>query len=340
MLKKISIVVACRNEEDHVVNMIKSVENSLYPLENIEVIIVDGMSQDNSIENINKYALESKLTIKTLKNIKSKTPYAFNLGIKEASGDYIVISGARFVFSSNYFQVIHEVLEKQNEVGCVGGRIINVYSNKISEIISEAMASPFGMGFGNFRTIEEDTFVDTVTPPAFRKEIFEEVGLFDERLTRNQDDDFSYRLIKKGYKILLKSNISIHYTVRASFQKLFKQFKQYGYWKVFVNKKHKTITTYRQVFPLLFLISLILLPLLGFVSNYFFIFFIIELLIYLFLSVTFAIKKNNLHFSTIIKFVCTCLILHLSYGLGYLEGIIHFLVLNKKPASKNEELSR
>lgn len=340
MIKKISIVVACRNEENNISNLLKSVEQSDYDVEKIEILIVDGMSDDTTVNKVREYQKSSQLTIFLLENKKQKTPYAFNIGIKNASSNIIIIAGARFVFSSNYFTVVEDVLNNNKYVGCVGGRIINIFENKTSEVITRAMSSSFGIGFGNFRTVNEDKFVDTVTPPAFRKEIFKEIGYFDERLTRNQDDDFSYRLVKAGYKILLKANISFEYVVRASFKKLYKQYKQYGYWKVFVNKKHKTVTTLRQLFPLLFVLSLIALPLLSLLFPIFFIFLGVELSLYLLLNAIFAFKDNKFNVINLLKQMYTCSILHVSYGLGYLEGIIDFIILNKQPNSKNEELSR
>lgn len=339
-MKNISIVVACRNEENNILNLLKSVEKSDYDIAKIEVLVVDGMSDDATVDKIKEYQHTSKLAIVLLENKKQKTPYAFNIGIKKASSDIVIIAGARFVFSSNYFTVVEDVLNNHKNIACVGGRIINIYENKTSEIISQAMASTFGIGFGNFRTVTEDKFVDTVTPPAFRKEIFDEIGYFDESLTRNQDDDFSYRLIKAGYKILLKANISFEYVVRASFNKLFKQYKQYGYWKVFVNKKHKTVTTLRQLFPSLFLLSLAVLPLLGFIFPIFFVLLSVELALYFTLNFVFAFKDNTFNIVNLVKQMYTCTVLHTSYGLGYLEGVVDFLILNKEPNSKNEQLSR
>lgn len=335
----VSVVIPCRNEVNYIEKVIQSIFENEYPSDLIEVLIVDGMSTDGTIELLHE--LQRKYTqISLIVNQKQKTPFAFNLGIKQSKGDVVMICGARFILSKNYINEIVSVLNNHPEVGCVGGRIINIYENATSEIISKAMASKFGVGFNNFRTITNDVFVDTVTPPAFRKSIFDELGYFDERLTRNQDDDFSYRIIKEGYKILLKSNISFQYFVRASFSKLFKQYRQYGYWKVFVNKKHKTVTTLRQLFPLFFLISILLFPILIMINSKFSYPFLLELTTYVVLNFIFSLKTNGLNFIHIFKQMYTCFILHISYGFGYLEGIIDFLILNTNPSGKNETLSR
>lgn len=334
-----SIVIPCRNEIDHIEEVLQSIYENDYPRDLIEVLIVDGISNDGTRELLAK--IQGKYgQIEIIDNPKQKTPFAFNLGVKAAQGDIVMICGARFVLSENYIKEIVTVLNNQPEVGCVGGRIINRYENPTSEIISKAMSSKFGVGFNNFRTVQKDIYVDTVTPPAFRKTIFEELGYFDERLTRNQDDDFSFRIIKAGYKILLKSNISFEYFVRASFSKLFKQYRQYGYWKVFVNKKHKTVTTLRQLFPLFFVISLLLFPILILINRIFEYLFYVELLAYFLLNFIFSLETNRLNIISVFKQMFACFILHLSYGIGYTEGIIDFLIFDKQPNKTNETLSR
>jgi cellulose synthase/poly-beta-1,6-N-acetylglucosamine synthase-like glycosyltransferase len=335
----VSVVIPCRNEINYIEEVLRSIYENDYPSDLIEVIVVDGMSNDGTREIFPE--LENKYPqVSIIDNLDQKTPFAFNLGIKQAKGDIVMICGARFLLSKNYIREIVNVLNNQSEVGCVGGKIINVYENANSEIISKAMASKFGVGFNNFRTIDKDVYVDTVTPPAFRKSIFDELGYFDEDLTRNQDDDFSFRLIKAGYKILLKSNISFKYYVRASFNKLFKQYRQYGYWKVYVNKKHRTVTTLRQLFPVLFLLSFPLFTILTLMNIHFVYVFILEIGCYTLLSFIFAFQTNGCNFIHVFKQMYTCVILHFSYGLGYLEGILDFLILNKRPNKKNETLSR
>ncbi len=336
----VSITIPCRNEIKYISNLLNSILESDYDRNLIEVFVVDGMSDDGTRELIEKNYLSKYKNIKILDNYKQKTPYAFNIGIKKSLGEIVIILGARHIISKNYISEVVECLSQSEEIGCVGGVVRNIYENKTSEVISKAMASPFGIGFNNFRSITEDAYVDTIGSPAFRKSVFDEIGFFDENLTRNQDDDFSFRLIKSGYKILLKSSISIQYYVRASFDQLFKQYKQYGYWKVFVNKKHRTVTTLRQLFPLLFILSFPLFFLLIFLNSKFIYIFLIEMSSYLVLNFIFAFRINKFDIFQISKQMYTCLILHVSYGLGYFEGIIDFLILNKTPNQKNETLSR
>jgi hypothetical protein len=195
--------------------------------------------------------------------------------------------------------------------------------NKTSEIIGKAMSSPFGVGNAHFRTGQKDGLVDTVAFGAYRKEVFESVGYFDEDLARNQDDEFNYRLLKNNFKIYLSKKIISSYYVRASFKNLFRQYFQYGFWKVYVNKKHRTITTLRQLIPSLMVSTLILGFVFSFLNMFFALLFATEIILYLIGSCWFASKKAN-NLKQLFAIIFTFLILHTSYGIGYLYGVLKF----------------
>jgi hypothetical protein len=224
-------------------------------------------------------------------------------------------------------------------LGCTGGVVQNIYENKTGKIIGMAMSSLFGVGDAHFRTGTKEGYTDTVAFGAYLNKVFREIGYFDEALSRNQDDEFNYRLVKHGFKISLRKNIRSRYFVRGSFKKLFRQYFQYGYWKVFVNKKHNTITTFRQLIPLIFVIFLFLGIIVSFIDPLLRILFVMSFIFYLFLGAIFAILKSN-KITIIAGMVYTFFILHFSYGLGYLTGLYRFVLLRKSPASRQERLSR
>lgn len=339
-MKKISIIIPCRNEEASISELLDSILQSDYDLNLIEVIIVDGLSSDNTINILRSYIVKYNF-IKIILNQKQKTPYAFNLGINNSSGDLIVIIGARHIISKNYLFEVSATFSNDvnNEIGCVGGKVISYGDTFWGKIISKSMSSKFGVGFDNFRTFNsDDKFVDTIGTPCFRKSIFDEVGFFDEKLTRNQDDDFSYRLIKAKYKILHKGNIFVRYKVRSNLRNLFKQYYQYGFWKVFVNKKHEELTTYRQIVPLLFVLSLIILTIASIFSTNFLNLIKIELSIYILLSLLFSLNQKNI--PSILAQIITTFIIHLGYGVGYLLGVIRIYVLRNMKTTSFESLSR
>ncbi len=338
-MKSLLVTIPCRNE----VNFIEECVTAIYQSNfreaiDLYVTVVDGMSDDGTRDII--YSLMDKYpSLNLIDNVKQLTPYAFNLGILSRRCDYYQIVGVRQILSSNYLSKSIEILSSDDSIWCVGGNVENVYLNDIGEIISKAMSTSFGMGLGNFRVLENSTFVDTVGTPMYPSWVFEKIGFFDEDLVRNQDDDFNFRVTKTGGKIWLETSITIKYYVRANFKGLYTQFYQYGYWKVFVNTKHKTVTTYRQLVPPLFVTyscSLILFFQIPSPFNWiYFSGFLAYLSILIVVSVKLSIKFKEFE-----KFLRTFIILHFSYGFGYLHGILNFLLLQRKPSKNQMKLSR
>lgn len=336
---KLSVVIPCRNEVKFIRECIASIyANQLDPGIALAVFVVDGMSDDGTREVISEMQAEYP-SLRVIDNVKQLTPFAFNLGIHAQKADYIQIVGARQILSHDYLQKAIHLLASNTEIWCVGGKIENVYLNETGRIISDAMSTTFGMGLGNFRTLEKSGYTDTVTSPMYPFAVFEKIGYFDEQLVRNQDDDFNFRVTQAGGKIWFESSISLKYYVRGNFRGLYRQFYQYGYWKVFVNQKHKAVTTMRQLVPPAFVLFLFLAPLLMLLGGIFLWGTLGVLALYLLLGLLFGFRKGE-SFKEAIGVFKTFPILHFSYGLGYLSGMINFLVLRQKPSDKQKRLSR
>lgn len=329
MSKILTIIIPCRNEEKYIERCLNSLIELDFPKDELEIIVCDGKSTDRTAELVETFANKYHY-IKLLNNEKQIAPSAMNIGIKASQGKFITrVDGHSEVFPDFIIKSLAE-LEKNPSLGCVGGFLINEYEDNISKVISYAMSSSFGVGSAYFRTGEKDGYVDTVAFGTYRKEVFDKIGLFDEELVRNQDDELNFRVIKEGYKIFLKRDINAKYYVRASFKKLFKQYFQYGYWKVYVNKKHSVITTTRQLVPLFFVLYLILGISLSIFSKVISYIFIAIMLLYISLSAFSSYKKTK-NLQEIIQVMYSFCILHTSYGLGYLNGLIDFFILNTKP---------
>ncbi|MEJ6615567.1 MAG: glycosyltransferase family 2 protein [Crocinitomicaceae bacterium] len=339
---KITVVIPCRNEHLFIEECIHAIYSCEIP-ENmeIEVFVVDGMSDDSTRDKVD-VLISHYPSLHLVDNNQQLTPFAFNLGIYAGGKtDFVQIVGARHILSSNYLMNSIKMITENSQVWCVGGRIINEYINETGRVISSAMSTTFGMGLGNFRTLSKSGFTDTVTSPMYPKFVFEKIGYFDENLIRNQDDDFNYRVTNAGGKIYYDHEISLKYYVRGNFNGLWKQFFQYGYWKVYVNKKHKAVTTLRQLVPPLFVLYLMLLLLTSLFSISTAGIFGIPFVAYIAMAVYFSLKASEqdkeIRFIEVLK---TFPILHVSYGLGYLKGIWTFLILNQRPSDKQKELSR
>jgi GT2 family glycosyltransferase len=341
-MKKISVVIPCRNESQYIEECLNAVYACDLPLDyQINVFVVDGMSDDGTRGIVELLKLKYQ-NLFLIDNKMQLTPYAFNLGIYAGKKvDFVQIVGARHILSENYLSSCLKKLDNDNSIWCVGGKIINEYINETGKVISKAMSTSFGMGLGNFRTLSKSGFTDTVTSPMYPYWVFQKIGYFDEELVRNQDDDFNYRVLHAGGKIFFNADISLKYYVRGDYKGLWMQFFQYGYWKVYVNKKHKAVTTIRQLVPPMFTFYVLTLILSSLISFDFFKIFSIPFILYLLISLYFSLKitKEDVEIG-FIKVFKTFPILHLSYGLGYLKGILDFILLRKKPSDKQKRLSR
>jgi GT2 family glycosyltransferase len=334
----VNVVIPCKNEQFYIEECITAIFNSkLSDGVKINVIAVDGNSSDNTKLILNQLKVKFE-SLYILDNIKEITPVAFNIGVKFSKCDFIQIVGARMIITDDYIQTAINILQKDDNIWCVGGRLVNSFLNNKSKAIASALDSQFAVGAGNFRVLKKSNFVDTVSCPMFRFRIFENIGLFDERLIRNQDDDLSYRILKHGGKIWFESSISYKYYSRSTLKHLFFQYFQYGFWKVYVNKKHKSITTIRQLFPILFIFYIFILSLFILLGKFFLL--LIFPLFFYFLLICFISIYRYTSFSTFYFVPLVYPIVHFSYGIGYLKGIVDFVVLKKSPLKMSKKLSR
>ncbi len=340
MNKTVSIIIPCRNEENYIKQCIDSFLNQSYPKELIEIIIADGMSTDNTRNIINEISKKNNNVI-LIDNKKFTAPAGMNLGIKKSNSDIIIIFGAHAYADKEF--VKENVLALENEeVGCAGGVITTINDSIKGEAIAEAMSCPFGVGNALFRYAEKEAFVDTVGFGAYYRKFITEIGLFDEELVRNQDDELNFRVQKTGKKILLNPKIKSTYFSRGDFKKLWRQYYQYGFWKVRVIQKHKKPASIRHLIPLMFVLFLLFGGIGSIFSNLIRIGYFSTILLYLILDAVFSLKlskkKSLLHFPYLF---ITFPILHISYGIGFIFGIVNFyIVRSKKVEEKNKEISR
>ena len=336
---KVSVVIPCRNEEKYIGKCIQAIIDQSYGIENIEAFVCDGCSDDGTQTIIKKYSAECP-QIKLIINEKRTAPTAMNLGIKASKGEVIVIFGAHAYMDKDYIKICVEKLNSE-DIACVGGTIINISENTLAEAISLSMSSPFGVGNALFRFSEKEQLVDTVAFGAYRRSIFDEIGFFDEELVRNQDDELNFRITKSGNKILLVPDIISHYYTRGSFSKLWTQYFQYGFWKVRVIQKHKKPAAVRHLIPFMFVISLIVGTIFSPFSKIVRYAFLAEILLYLSGAIIFSLKASKGKASYVPQMIISFLILHLSYGIGFLEGLVVFNGLkSKKVVGKNTKSSR
>ncbi len=337
----VSIIIPIFNEEKHIADCIESILSQDYPLEQMELILIDGESSDNTVSIINDYLKKYKF-IKLINNPERIVPYALNRAIKISRGDYVIRLDAHAIFPSNYIStLISEALRLNAEN--VGGVVDTLPANDtlVAKSIALALKNPFGMGNSLFRTgLSEIKQVDTVPFGCFKKEIFEKIGVFDTDLIRNQDDEFNARIIQNGGKIFLLPDLIIKYFARDTFKKTGKMFYQYGLFKPLVNKKLKHPATLRQFVPPAFVLYIVLGLIFSLIIPKIYIAYVIGLILYFSASFKVALLTaiQQKSYLLLLTLPTIFFIIHTSYGIGYLYGILKFWIFNK--TSTNIKINR
>lgn len=317
----ISVICPIYNEEKYIAQCIDSILQQDYARNDMEVLFVDGMSTDRTREIIADYILKYPF-IKVLDNPFRIVPPAMNIGIRASKGDIIIRLDAHAIYPSDYFSELVAHLEKLSADN-VGGvcRTLPVKNTIICRAIAIALSSSFGMGNSYFRVgVTEVMKVDTVPFGCFRRSLFDKIGLFDEELVRNQDDEFNGRIIKNGGVIYLLPHIVIDYYARDTVKKVSKMFYQYGLFKPLVNKKLGTPATIRQFFPMLFVAGLVIGGIISLASNILLGLYLSVIALYLILAILFSIKDGH-NFLLVPALIWIYISIHISYGWGYWVGI-------------------
>ena len=323
MNPEITIIVPVRNEEKYISNCIDSIFLSCHSRD-VEVIIVDGLSTDKTRDLLKEYQ-KQHTNLFLLDNPGRIVPMGMNRAYDIANGDVIIRVDGHCEIAPDYVNNCLKHLGETDAVG-VGGPMQTIGETPLSQTIAVGMGSVFGVGNSSFRTVQGKTmYVDSVPFAAYTREIIAKVGYYDEEMVRNQDDEYNYRIREAGGRLLLAADVQSKYYSRGSLAKLWKQYFQYGYWKVRVLQKHPLQMSLRQFVPPAFVASLMLsLVFALFIPIFWFIFAGIAgvyLLANLLASILIAAKKGWNHLMLLpLVFV----ILHISYGLGFLVGLIKF----------------
>ena len=334
----VRVVVPCRNEVAFIGACIDSIVKAERTGMDLELWICDGMSDDGTREIIST-AARTHAWIKLVDNPARTTPQAMNIGLRPEGYAVGIILGAHAEVAVDFFRKNLDALRDHPEAGCVGGIIENVSLDDTSRRIGAAMGHPFGVGSAHFRTGLKEGDVDTVAFGAYRREVFEKIGYFDERLVRNQDDEFNYRVIKSGWRIWLSSAIRSRYYVRGSYAKLFRQYRQYGYWKVFVNRLHLTITTFRQLVPAIFVIGTVTGLVIACIWPMLFPVWLIGIGSYGLIAMVSALRAAPKR-TDVNGVMLSFLILHAAYGIGYVQGLLDLVILGRGPKASASDLTR
>jgi len=333
-----SIILPIKNEVDYISATLSSIINQDILNKNYEIIISDGGSTDGTLEIINNIILENP-NVHLIKNSLKIVSSGFNMALNKASGEIIFRVDGHCKIQQNYIEKCYSLL-KETDADIVGGVIETISSGLIGNAISIAQSSRFGVGFVKFRNkdLKEARYVDTLAFGAHKREIFADIGGYDEEMVCNQDDEFNHRVQQAGKKIWMDPTIKTKYYSRQSFKKLFKQYFNYGLYKVRGIQKRREIVSIRHLIPSTFIITLIgtliigtflQLPWITFSVVFPYLSFNLTVSIFS-ISSTRAIPLTSLAFCT----------LHSGYGIGFIWGLIRFINKWKDTELKDDNFNR
>lgn len=341
-LPRVSVIMPCLNEAGYIEGCLDSILATDYPHDRLEIVVAEGRSKDKTGEILTAYAAVHPI-VRVVDNPSGTTPAGLNAAIRAASGDVIIRMDAHVVYPRDYIRHLVEALEESGADN-VGGvlQTVPAADTPVARAIAVGMSHRFGVGNAHFRVgASEVRQVDTVPFGCFRRDLFSRIGLFDEELIRNQDDEFNFRVATRGGRVLLLPDVCCRYFARRTLSDLSLMYYQYGYFKPLVARKVGRVMTVRQVIPSLFVTALsgaalvsVWLPS-GRLA--------LSLLTLLYLSLIlvcalFALPRHGLRCAAALTAVFA--VLHFSYGTGFLLGVRDHLVTRSVPRASALGLSR
>jgi len=335
----VSIIVPCCNERNSIESCLRSLLTQALPTGRIEVLVADGMSVDGTRDILQQLAQED-MRLRLVENPGRIVPTGLNAAIREARGEIIIRADAHTEYAQDYISQCVAVLRETNADN-VGGPWVARGKGTIGRAIAAAFQSPFAIGGARGHDPNYEGVVDTVYLGCWPRSVFEHIGLFDEELVRNQDDEFNLRLTRAGGKVWQSPRIKSWYQPRESLSALFRQYQQYGYWKVRVIQKHRTPASIRQLVPGAFVLLLLVLPLVALRWPLLGWIWLALVGVYIFCNLiasfmTAAHEGKELFPLLPTVFACY----HLGYGYGFLRGVWDFLILRRGPALTYTRLTR
>ncbi len=343
LLPMVTVIIPCRNEVGFIGRCLDSIIASDYEADRLEVVIADGCSSDGTREILQHYAdLHPRSPqVRVIDNPEKFVSHGLNRAINEARGEIIIRMDAHTEYARDYVSQCVRVLTATGAAN-VGGPIRTRSEGALQTAISLAFHSRFAAGGARSHCIDYEGPADSVAYGCWRRETLLAIGLFDEELVRNQDDELNLRLTRAGYRVWQSPAIVSWYRPRASLSGLFRQHLQYGYWKVRVIRKHRLPASWRHLVPAVWILSLLLLIPLAVVSPVAQGLLAAELGLYCGASMIAALAACALPrqwpYAPLLPFLF--LLHHLGYGIGFLCGMVDLLLPRRTSSPAFTGLSR
>ena len=318
----VTVIMPIRNEERFIERSLGAVLAQDYFADCYEVLVVDGMSTDRTREVVRAAAGDRNVTI--LDNPGKIAPAALNVGIGHAVGEIIVRVDGHTEIAPDYIRKSVDALERTG-AECVGGRMDPVGQTSFGRAVALATGNRFSLGGSRFHYATEEQETDSVYMGTYAKQVFSRVGLFDEELVRNQDDEFNYRLRSAGGRVMLVPGIRSTYYNRATPGGLWRQYFQYGLWKVRVIQKLPGQVRLRHLVPSGFVSSLLIAAVLSavWVESAFALAALAALYV-LFVTLIALSAAGVRSIGLAAQTALAIAIMHVGYGVGFIVGFVRF----------------
>lgn len=323
----VSIIVPCYNEEATISLLLDAIYRQSFPLQDMEVIISDGLSTDRTRGVITDFQRTNPgLSLRIVDNTKRNIPAGLNKALEVTQGTYIIRLDAHSIPASDYVERCVRALESDKGKNVGGIWLIKPGGEGwISRSIAIAAAHPLGVGDARYRLGGEAQAVDTVPFGAFSQDLIDEIGPFDESLQTNEDYEFNVRIRNSGGTVWFDPQIQSTYIARPTLNALAKQYWRYGYWKAQMLRRYPATTRYRQALPPLFILSLITLGLLSFITSYASWLLITEITLYILIlfstGLFLSLKYGDVWLTLGVPLALATM--HFSWGTAFLWGVLH-----------------
>lgn len=329
-MRKVSFIIVALNAEKVLYSSLGSLANQDYPHSLIEVILVDGMSSDNTkqcmLDFRNSEDSFSRVVVKD--NPGKILACGWNVALKEVSGDIVLRVDAHTRFPKDFISKNVSRIEKGEDI--CGGKVLSILQEDTpwNQTLLAAENSMFGGGFTFFRRGEEAKYTNTLAFAAYRKEVFDAVGQYNEKLVRTEDNEMHYRMRKAGFKFFFDPDIVSYRYNRSSLKGLLRQKFLNGYWVGLTHAVEPKAFSVFYLVPALLVYAFLLLGIISTLSVWPIVLLISAYCFVLLLALIGAIGKRGWHISVItIPVIIVCL--HYLYGIGTIKGLCEEDVLMK-----------
>lgn len=324
---KVSIIIPCYNERSTIVLLLDALYVQTYPKKFMQVVIADGGSDDGTPEVINEWRVDHPdFEVNLIENPQKTIPAALNKAINASNGEIIIRLDAHSKPQLDYIE--KSVADLNQGLGQNIGGVWDIQPGSdhwIARSIAAAAGHPIGVGGALYRYTDKAAYVDTVPFGAFKRDLLDQVGMFDETLLTNEDYEFNVRIRQNGGRIWLDPEIRSVYYARKDLKALSRQYWRYGYWKWQMLRRYPETLRLRQALPPLFIISLVILLLSSLFLPLAFFTLVGMVIIYVTFLFLAGLQLSLKHKDPVLFLGVPLAIasMHFSWGSGFIWGIIH-----------------